>query len=84
MPSELQSVMPEATMVKTLSSHQNSIVALSHLLEAMSEDDAQLVAARSRQLLSGPQSQVDVAVDRVQSFLRIQSAKYTPGIDDAK
>jgi phospholipase C len=84
MPSEPQTVMPEATMIKSLSSHQNAVVALSHLLETMSEDDAQLVAARSRQLLSGPQSQVDVAVDRVQSFLRIQSAKYTPGIDDTK
>jgi hypothetical protein len=79
MPSEPQSVMPEAPMVKTLSRHQNSIVALSHLLETMSEDDAQKVAERSRQLLSGPQSQADVAVERVQSFIRSQSAKYKPG-----
>jgi phospholipase C len=59
--------------VKRLTNHQNAIVALSHALESMSEDDPNLVAARSRQVLSGPQSQIDAAVDRVESFIRHQS-----------
>ncbi|MGO9055942.1 MAG: alkaline phosphatase family protein [Candidatus Binataceae bacterium] len=53
-----------------LTNHQSAIVALSHVLESMSEEDPNLVAARSRQVLSGPQSQIDAAVDRVDGFLR--------------
>src|SRR5208282_4619201 len=53
-----------------LTNHQSAIVALSHALESMSEEDPNLVAARSRQVLSGPQSQIDAAVDRVDGFLR--------------
>jgi phospholipase C len=52
-----------------LTDHQTALVALSHVLESMAEEDAHIVAARSRQLLSGPQSQIDAAVDRFEAFL---------------
>jgi len=63
----------QSPAVKQLTNHQSAIVALSHALESMSEDDPNLVAARSRQVLSGPQSQIDAAVDRVESFIRHQT-----------
>jgi phospholipase C len=53
-----------------LSDHQTALIALSHVLESMAEEDTNVVAARSRQVLSGPQSQIDAAVDRLQAFLR--------------
>jgi phospholipase C len=56
--------------VEALTDHQAALVALSHTLEAMTDEDPNVVAARSRQVLTGPQSQIDAAVDRVESFLR--------------
>jgi hypothetical protein len=38
------------------------------LLESMAQEDSHIVAARSRQVLSGPQSQIDAAVDRFEAF----------------
>lgn len=55
---------------RSLNSHENAIVALSHALESMAGEDAATVAARSRQILSGPQSQIDAAVDRVAALLK--------------
>jgi hypothetical protein len=55
---------------RTLSRHQNALVALSHVLETMAGEDATVVAARSRQIISGPQSQIDAAVDRVGAFVK--------------
>jgi phospholipase C len=55
--------------LKFLSSGQNAILALSHLLEIEANEDPNVMAARSRQLLSGPQSRIDVAYDRVDSFI---------------
>jgi len=52
-----------------LSDHQSAIVAMSHNLEAMTGEDPNIVAARSRHVLSGPQSQIDAAVDRVEAFI---------------
>jgi hypothetical protein len=40
--------------------------------ESMTGEDAEIVAARSRQVLSGAASQVDVAIDRVSAFLQHQ------------
>lgn len=60
--------------VESLTEHQQAIVAISHNLESMSDEDPGVVAARSRQLLSGPQSQVDVAVDRVDRFISQRGA----------
>jgi phospholipase C len=53
-----------------LNDHQTALVALSHALESMAGEDPSVVAARSRQLLTGPQSQIDTAVDRVDAFLK--------------
>ena len=64
-----------ALALDRLTDHQSAIVALSHVLESMTDEDPNVVAARSRQVLSGPQSQIDAAVDRVSSFLAQQAAK---------
>jgi phospholipase C len=61
-----------AAAVDALNEHQSAIVAMSHNLESMSDEDPNLVAARSRQLLTGPQSQIDTAVDRVDNFINKQ------------
>ena len=53
----------------TLSDHQQALLGLSHLLETMTATNAATVAARNRQVLSGPQSQIDIAMDRVEDFL---------------
>jgi hypothetical protein len=55
--------------VSALNDHQSALVALSHALESMAEENPNVVAARSRQVISGPQSQIDAAVDRVEAFL---------------
>ncbi len=73
LPQGISPVQPPS--VKRLTSHQNAIIALSHAIESMGEDDPNLVAARSRQVLSGPQSQIDAAVDRVESFIRHQTIR---------
>ena len=54
---------------QSLNDHQTALVALSHALESMAEEDPAIVAARSRQVLTGPQSKIDAAVDRVEAFL---------------
>ena len=58
-----------------LNDHELAILALSHLLEALGNEDASLIASRSRQLLSGGQSQRDVAVDRLDAFLKAAASK---------
>jgi len=55
---------------KSLNDHENALVALSHALETMAEEDPTVIAARSRQIVSSPQSQIDVAVERVEAFLQ--------------
>jgi phospholipase C len=55
-----------------LSSHQSALFALSHSVESMTDVDANEVAARSRHVLTGPQSMIDVAMDRVEDFLSQQ------------
>ena len=57
-----------------LTGHEQSMIALSHALESMAEEDPSIVAARSSQVLSGPASQIDAAVDRVGGFLRHQAS----------
>lgn len=57
-----------------LTGHQAALVALSQHLETMSGEDASVVAARSRQVLSGAQSQMDAAVDRFDAFISHQKA----------
>ena len=53
-----------------LNDHQTALVALSHALESMAGEDPSVVAARSQQVLTGPQSQIDAAVERVDEFLK--------------
>jgi phospholipase C len=59
----------ERPSVLTLNDHLAALVALSNVLESMAGEEASIVAARARQVLSGPQSQVDSAIDRVENFL---------------
>jgi phospholipase C len=66
-PAQLSPVAPPPR--QPLNDHQSALVALSHALESMAEEDANVVATRSRQVLTGPQSQIDTAVDRVDAFL---------------
>ena len=48
---------------------------MSHTLESITDEDPNVVAARSRHVLTGPQSQIDAAVDRVDNFIDQQKAK---------
>jgi phospholipase C len=66
---------PAPAWSSALNDHQSAIVAMSHNLESMTAEDPNVVAARSRHVLTGPQSQIDAAVDRVDSFLAQQNAK---------
>jgi phospholipase C len=59
-----------------LSSHQSALFALSHSVESMTDVDANEVAARSRHVLTGPQSMIDVAMDRVEGFLHQQRDRF--------
>lgn len=63
------------TLLPSLTGNQKSILALSHLLEVEANEDPNVVVARSRQLLSGPQAQIDVACDRVEGFMEKQMTK---------
>jgi phospholipase C len=54
---------------RPLNDHQTALIALSHALETMADEDPSIVAARSRQTVTGPQSQIDAAVERVEAFL---------------
>jgi phospholipase C len=56
--------------VLSLNDHLAALVALSHVLESMAGEEASVVAARARHVLSGPQSQVDAAIDRIEGFLK--------------
>jgi phospholipase C len=62
-------------VVESLTEHQSAIVAMSQNLESMTDEDPSVVAARSRHVLSGPQSQSDAAVDRVDNFITQQRAR---------
>jgi phospholipase C len=59
---------PQPTTI--LNDHELAILALSHLLEGSGSEDATVIATRSRQLLTGGQTQRDVAVDRLDAFLK--------------
>ena len=60
---------------ESLNSHSSAIVALSHVLESMAEEDANIIAARARQVLTGAQSQIDAAIDRFESFLKARGSR---------
>jgi len=66
---------PPPPQMDSLNTHSIALVALSHVLESMAEEDANVVAARARQVLSGPQSQIDAAFDRFESFLKARGSK---------
>jgi hypothetical protein len=73
--SSTQSAIGPTLAVDALNEHQSALVAMSHNLESMTDEDPNLVAARSRHLLTGPQSQIDAAVERVDNFISQQKAK---------
>jgi phospholipase C len=61
---------------EALSRSQNAMIALSHALESMTGEDANTVAARSKHILSNAQSHVDIAMDRLESFIEKGSSKF--------
>jgi len=65
----------QGEVVESLTEHEQAMIALSHALESMGGEDANIIAARSRQVLSGPASQIDAAMDRVDGFLRQQASR---------
>jgi phospholipase C len=73
-PMAAQTAMP--VQATALSSHQSALFALSHSVESMTDVDANDVAARSRHVLTGPQSMIDVAMDRVEDFLSQQRDRF--------
>jgi phospholipase C len=62
-------------VLPSLTGQQKSLLALSHLLEVEADENPSVVTSRNRQLLSGPQPQIDVACDRVDSFVSKLTAK---------
>jgi len=58
-----------------LSTNQQALLALSHVLESMAGDEASVIASRARSVLSNAQSQIDTAVDRFESFLGIKKGR---------
>jgi phospholipase C len=74
---EVEQIVPagEPPIVNTLGPNQHAIVALSQALESMVEDTAETVAARAKHILSNAQSNIDIAVDRVESFIEKMTAK---------
>jgi hypothetical protein len=69
--------LPDApAQAPALSSHQSALFALSHSVESMTDTNPNEVAARSRHVLTGPQSMIDVAMDRVEGFLSQQRDRF--------
>ena len=57
---------------ENLTSNQQALLALSHVLETMSGEEAAVIASRAHHVVSGPQSQIDTAIDRFESFLGVK------------
>ena len=74
---EVEQIVPagEPPVVNTLGPNQHAIVALTQALESMVEETAATVAARAKHILSNAQSNIDIAVDRVESFIEKMTAK---------
>ena len=68
--------------LEKLSSAQSALVALSHALESMAGDDPATVAARSQFILSSPQTHLDIAMDRLESFIDNRASKLNSGFND--
>jgi hypothetical protein len=64
-------------MPEKLNRNQAAMVALSHALESMGGGDPAKVVARSQHMLSGPQPQLDIAMDRLESFIDQRVRKST-------
>ncbi|HYQ01386.1 MAG TPA: alkaline phosphatase family protein [Polyangiaceae bacterium] len=64
---------PSATVpvprVAELSGHQGAMVALSHAVETLTNEPAETIVQRLKHALTGPQSQADVAIDRIEKFI---------------
>jgi phospholipase C len=59
----------------TLNDNELAIFALSHLLEASGEEEPALIVSRSRQILSGSQIKRDVAVDRLEAYIKAAAGR---------
>jgi phospholipase C len=64
-------------MPEKLNRNQAAMVALSHALESIGGGDPATVVARSQHMLSGRQPQLDVAMDRLESFIEQRMRKST-------
>jgi phospholipase C len=73
-PVQMAASTPRAPEV--LSRSQSAMIALSHALESMAGEDPNTVAARSKHILSSAQSHVDIAMDRLESFIEKLTSKF--------
>jgi hypothetical protein len=62
-------------ILEKLSSAQSALVALSHALESMEGGDPATIAARSQFILSNAQAHLDIAMDRLESFIESRVSK---------
>ncbi|HEX7669362.1 MAG TPA: alkaline phosphatase family protein [Polyangiaceae bacterium] len=53
-----------------LSGHQSALVALSHAIESTANEAPEIVVARLKHALSSAQGQADMAIERVESFIK--------------
>ncbi len=72
-PPQPASIAPPA--FERVSHNQSSMIAFSHALESMVGEADTTVAARGKYMLSNAQSQADVALDRVDSFVENMKAR---------
>lgn len=62
---------------EVLSGHQSALVSLSQAIESVAKEDANTIAARLRQSFTGVQSQADMAIERVESFIELAESTVT-------
>jgi phospholipase C len=75
MPAGALPLQAQVPVPATLSDQQQALLGLSHFLETMTTTDPATTVARNRHVLSGPQSQIDVGIDRVEDFLAEAASK---------
>jgi phospholipase C len=62
-------------ILEKLTSAQSALVALSHALESMAGGDPATIAVRSQFILSSAQAHLDIAMDRLESFIESRVSK---------
>jgi predicted thioredoxin/glutaredoxin len=60
----------------------SALFALSNSVESMTDTDPNEAAARSRHVLTGPQSMIDVVMDRAEGFLSQQRDRFVQELSE--